>query len=160
MDAKSAFDDPRKYATYVDYFKGKYGLQIFHPEFPLILVKDVGKQLNFLTKKVDGKVLRKDMTRSINTMVPELTNVHPIPASMFVQGKFLPSILHRVNRLLIANQLRLDVATHFERNVDSCQSIVDESELNVFGKETQEKLLCDLEVFFLKLIWVCRQQSV
>lgn len=117
-NAYSEFEDPVKFPTFEDYFAKKYKLYLHNPEFPLISVKALGKQLNFLTNKVDPKVLRKNIQRSNVTMLPELVNTHILPASLFVQGRYLPSILHRVYRLLVAREFREAVAEYFQWEVD------------------------------------------
>jgi len=42
-------------------------------------------------------------------LVPELVYIHPLPASIWKQTVLIPSILHRLNGLLVANELRLTI---------------------------------------------------
>lgn len=115
INAQSPFVDPTKASSFEDYFNKNYGITIFHPTFPLIDCKDVGKQINFLTKKFDTNELRKlKQSKTMLHMIPELVNVHKFPASLYVQGKFLPSILQRIYRLLLAKEFRQGVANFFK----------------------------------------------
>jgi len=117
--ARTVFDDIQKAPNFEEYNARKYNVRLFHPDFPLVICKNVGKQLNFLTDKVDGKVRRKEMQRSVLKTVPELVNLHPFSGSLYVQGRLLPSILHRMCRLLVANEMRQDVAKYFNWDVES-----------------------------------------
>lgn len=47
-----------------------------------------------------------------STMVPELVRIHPLPACLFIQAKMIPSCLHRMGRLLLAEEIRESVAQH------------------------------------------------
>ena len=40
-------------------------------------------------------------------LVPELCHVHPLPASIWKQVVWIPSVLHRLNGMLVAEELRL-----------------------------------------------------
>lgn len=42
-------------------------------------------------------------------LVPELCHVHPIPGSLWKQVVWIPSILHRLNRMLAAEELRINI---------------------------------------------------
>ena len=42
--------------------------------------------------------------------VPELCDIHPFPPSLFQQAFYLPSILYRLNGLLIADEVRETIA--------------------------------------------------
>ncbi len=123
LNARSAFENDSnsksKYKTFEHYFEEKYDVKIFHPEFPLIHYKAIGNNLNFLTNKFDIYEVRKEIRSQSLKIIPELVNQHVLPASLYVQGKFLPSILHRIYRLLVANDLRVKVAKHFSWDVDS-----------------------------------------
>ncbi|VDN50660.1 unnamed protein product [Dracunculus medinensis] len=50
---------------------------------------------------------RPETSRQI--LVPELLNVHPIPASLWNLSAALPTILHRMNTLLLAEELRATI---------------------------------------------------
>lgn len=125
INAQSPFIDPTKARTFEEFFRTKYGVTIIHPTFPMINCKRIGKQTNFLTKKVDDNELRKmKQAKSMLHVSPELVNVHTLPASMYVQGKFLPSILQRIYRLLLANEFRKNVAEHFEWDVNENENYI------------------------------------
>ncbi|CAL8072085.1 unnamed protein product [Orchesella dallaii] len=140
--ALSEFDDLQKARTFQEYYARKYNVELFNPKLPLVVCKSVAKQLNFLTKKADGKERRKEIQRSIMKVIPELVNIHPFPASLFVQGRFLPSVLHRISRLLAANQIRQDVAKYFNWSVES----IDERETMMpLNNSSVDELLSDME---------------
>ena len=43
------------------------------------------------------------------SLIPELCRVVPLPRSLVEQAYLLPSILQRVNRLLISNEIRVEI---------------------------------------------------
>ncbi len=47
---------------------------------------------------------------SFQILVPELCSIHPFPATLWRQAVSLPCIFYRLNGLLLADQLRVDIA--------------------------------------------------
>ena len=75
-------------------------------EQPLIEVKGISERVNFL---VNRKVAAKSKSDVIG-LFPELCNVLPISASLLSVSLMLPSILHRVNALLLVDDVKAMVA--------------------------------------------------
>ena len=50
--------------------------------------------------------------KSIIRLVPELLRIHPLPSSLYVQSKLLLSSMHRIQRLLLAEEIRNSVSEH------------------------------------------------
>jgi len=74
----------------------------------------VGKRLNFLyiesyatTPEAKHQVQNQ---HSISEEMPEFVSIFPFPASLYVQAKFLASVIHRIHRFLLARELRLSIA--------------------------------------------------
>ena len=106
LSPMSLFPDKSKAKTYEGYFWGKYGKSFSTMKQPLIEVKDISGRVNFL---VDRKVAAKSK-RGIIGLFPEICNVLPISASLLSVSLMLPSILHRVNALLLVDDVKMKVA--------------------------------------------------
>ncbi len=71
-----------------------------------------------LGREIRGRnfLLRRQVTRSTELttihLPVELVHLHPLPASLWRQVVWLPCVLHRINHLLLADQ----VATHRNDN--------------------------------------------
>ena len=106
-----------EFPTFGDYYKAKYDISIQYPNQPLLDVDHTSTRLNlllprFLSRKgssltqTEKKELLKDKeSRHRQILVPELCKVHPIPASLWRQAICLPSVLHRIESLLIMEEL-------------------------------------------------------
>ena len=106
LSPMSPFPDRSKAQTYQGYFWGKYGKSFRTMKQPLIEVKDISGRVNFL---VDRKVAAKNK-RDVIGLFPELCNVLPISSSLLSVSLMLPSILHRVNALLLVGDVKEMVA--------------------------------------------------
>jgi endoribonuclease Dicer len=117
QNPSSPFDDPKKSLTYALYYQHKYTLNVTDSTQPLLRGCPLAKRINFLVPKLDKKMKRNEIKwnekkSAINTLIPEFTRIYPFPSSLYVQAKFLPSVLHRIERLLVARDIRLAVAKH------------------------------------------------
>lgn len=73
---------------------------------------------------------------SIVSLIPELLRIHPLPATLFVQSKMLPSIVHRIQRLLLAEEVQSSVNDFFQKRQATVVPVVDTQRLEagiVFG---------------------------
>lgn len=113
----SPFEDNSQFKTYSEYYNNKYQLKVTTNEQPLLTCKRLGKQLNYLSLKArdplhiskeERKMERTD--DQVLTMIPEFSPIYPINASLLAQAKFLPSILHRTSRFLIALEVRKSIS--------------------------------------------------
>lgn len=102
----SSFPD-NQFMTFNEYFKQKWGLEIYSQTQPLLDVDYTSSRLNLLTPRFynrNGKVLKSAMERAAaaasdstqkQILVPELVDIHPISASLWNMIVALPSILYR-----------------------------------------------------------------
>lgn len=123
---------PPVYSTFFQYFAYKYNIRITDLNQSLLIVNHPSTRLNLLTPRymnMKATVLQKSSSgqqrdTSINVinkkfssnssnqiyLVPELVNVHPLRASIWRRCMCLPSILYRLNCLLLAEELRREIA--------------------------------------------------
>ncbi|XP_015185292.1 PREDICTED: endoribonuclease Dcr-1 [Polistes dominula] len=122
LNPKSAFpgDD---YISFEEYYLKKYNVQIQNLEQPLLDVDHTSARLNFLTPRYvnrkgvalptsseETKRAKRENLEQKQILVPELCVIHPFPASLWRQAVCLPCILYRINALLLADQIRCEVA--------------------------------------------------
>ncbi|KAM3723467.1 Endoribonuclease dcr-1 [Dirofilaria immitis] len=116
IDAKpsSKFPDD-KFATFNDYFIQKYDIIIYDQEQPLLDVDYTSSRLNLLMPRhwsrsrsriADERGSENSGISQGQILVPELVDVHPIAASLWNVIAALPTLLYRINSLLLADELR------------------------------------------------------
>ena len=109
----SPFPDRSKAKTYEGYFRQNYGKSVTIKDQPLIELKDISGRVNFL---VDRKQSSKSKHAAI-IVVPELCDVVPVQASLLSVSFMLPSILYRLNALLLVGDVK-GVITGVRDNTD------------------------------------------
>ncbi|KAI4495974.1 hypothetical protein M0802_008189 [Mischocyttarus mexicanus] len=122
LNPKSSFpgDD---YSSFEEYYLKKYNVQIQNLDQPLLDVDHTSARLNFLTPRYvnrkgvalptsseETKRAKRENLEQKQILVPELCVIHPFPASLWRQAVCLPCILYRMNALLLADQIRCEVA--------------------------------------------------
>ncbi|XP_058069603.1 endoribonuclease Dicer homolog 3a [Magnolia sinica] len=130
MSAESPFDvtsetTPSSFATFKDYFNKKYGVVLQHPGQPLLLLKQSHNAHNLLSSKSryeGGPASRKARQKDCDTqaekplchvhMPPELLVIIGVPISVLKSFYLLPSLMHRLESLMLASQLRKEIAFH------------------------------------------------
>lgn len=111
------------YRTFEEYYKLKYDLNIQNHDQPLLDVDHTSCRLNFLTPRyvnrkginlaTTSEETRKAIRESLDKkqlLIPELCLIHPFPASLWRKAVSLPSILYRLNSILLADEIRTRVA--------------------------------------------------
>ncbi|XP_011315268.1 endoribonuclease Dcr-1 [Fopius arisanus] len=111
------------YSTFEEYYCKKYGIKIQNRIQPLLDVDHTSARLNFLTPRYvnrkgvalptsseETKRAKRENLEQKQILVAELCAIHPFPASLWRQAVCLPCILYRINALLLANQIRCQVA--------------------------------------------------
>ena len=125
------------YETFYEYFAIKYNILIGNLEQPLLVVSHPSTRLNLLTPRymnMRASVIQKSFHQhhhhhhahpsstqglaeagkkpSSNKifLVPELVNMHPFKASVLRICMCLPSILYRLNSLLVVEEFRREIA--------------------------------------------------
>ncbi|XP_056866743.1 endoribonuclease Dicer homolog 3 isoform X2 [Raphanus sativus] len=119
--AMSPFEDEAslEYATYAEYFNKKYGIVLAHPNQPLLKLKQSHHAHNLLVNfseeviekkepKVGGNV-RKAKPNIHAHLPPELLVRIDVPRSVTKSIYLLPSVMHRLESLMLASQLREEI---------------------------------------------------
>ncbi|CAO1443231.1 unnamed protein product [Diamesa tonsa] len=111
------------YSTFREYYYKKYGITIQNKVQPLLDVDHTSARLNFLTPRYvnrkgvalptsseETKRAKRENLEQKQILVPELCTIHPFPASLWRAAVCLPCIIYRINALLLADEIRLQVA--------------------------------------------------
>lgn len=111
------------YATFKEYYFRKYNIIIQNWSQPLLDVDHTSARLNFLTPRYvnrkgvalptsseETKRAKRENLEQKQILVPELCTIHPFPASLWRIAVCLPCVLYRINALLLADEIRIEVA--------------------------------------------------
>ncbi|XP_055947706.1 endoribonuclease Dicer-like [Argiope bruennichi] len=120
MKPTSPFVTDSKYKTFEQYFFTKYNVLIHDLQQPLVETIQmsglhmwkplyISPKETFDDKNVSCKTKKKHQNYR-EYLVPELCIIHPFPSSFFFKVMCLPSILFRLNSLLLAEEIRQVVA--------------------------------------------------
>ncbi|XP_067013187.2 endoribonuclease Dcr-1 [Anabrus simplex] len=131
LNPKSSFPGS-EYKTFDEYYFKKYVIQIQNSKQPLLDVDHTSARLNFLTPRYvnrkgvalptsseETKRAKRENLEQKQILVPELCTVHPFPASLWRKAVCLPCILYRINALLLADQIRRQVARDIALGLDT-----------------------------------------
>ncbi|KAL5210919.1 hypothetical protein ABZP36_006542, partial [Zizania latifolia] len=109
---KEGYLGPLEYSSYADYYKQKYGVELIHRKQPLIRARGVSYCKNLLSPRFEHSEAREgefsdnlDKTYYVY-LPPELCLIHPLPGSLVRGAQRLPSIMRRVESMLLAIQLK------------------------------------------------------
>nr|XP_006824151.1 PREDICTED: LOW QUALITY PROTEIN: endoribonuclease Dicer-like [Saccoglossus kowalevskii] len=107
------------YPTFAEYYFQRYALEVTTASQHLLDVDYMSSRLNLLTPRYlnhKGKALpvtsaqtKKEKQENLQNkqfLVPELCYIYPIPGSLWRKAVCLPSMLYRLNGLLIAVEVR------------------------------------------------------
>ena len=122
MDPDSPFPSD-EYPSFRTYYMKRWHLVLTCEKQPLLDVDHTDARLNLLTPRfvsqkgralpastLEKKRLKYENKANRQYLIPEILDIHPIPASLWRKAVCLPSILHRVNCLLSAEDLRRRIA--------------------------------------------------
>jgi endoribonuclease Dicer len=111
------------YSTFKEYYFKKYNIEIQNKKQPLLDVDHTSARLNFLTPRYvnrkgialptsseETKKAKRENLEQKQILVPELCTVHPFPASLWRAAVSLPCVLYRINALLLADEIRMEVS--------------------------------------------------
>ncbi|KAK1285607.1 hypothetical protein QJS10_CPB20g01610 [Acorus calamus] len=118
MNAENSF--PRKegylgsleYSSYADYYRQKYGVELVYKKQPLIRGRGVSYCKNLLSPRFEQSQgcegeTEENLDKTYYVFLPpELCFVHPLPGSLVRGAQRLPSIMRRVESMLLAIQLK------------------------------------------------------
>ncbi|XVF35247.1 hypothetical protein REPUB_Repub18cG0129200 [Reevesia pubescens] len=123
--ANSSFDETvdivsSEFATFSEYFHKKYGIVLKHPGQPLLLLKQSHNPHNLLVNFNDEGVSAKASQAGLVNekpqnhihMPPELLLVLDVPVRVLKAFYLLPSLMHRLESLMLASQLREEINFH------------------------------------------------
>ncbi|KAG1358569.1 putative Endoribonuclease Dicer [Cocos nucifera] len=103
-----------EFRTFSEYFNKKYGIVLQHPRQPLLLLKHSHNPHNLLSSKSkhEGNVASKKSDKSQNHvhMPPELLVHIDVPIDVLKSFYLLPSLMHRMESMMLASQLRKEIA--------------------------------------------------
>lgn len=111
------------YKTFREYYFKKYEIEIQNKKQPLLDVDHTSARLNFLTPRYvnrkgvalptsseETKRAKRENLEQKQILVPELCTIHPFPASLWRAAVCLPCVLYRINALLLADEIRMEVS--------------------------------------------------
>nr|GME03909.1 endoribonuclease Dicer homolog 1 [Ipomoea batatas] len=106
---KEGYLGPLEYSTYADYYKLKYGVDLLYRQQPLLRCRGVSYCKNLLSPRFEHSEGESEEIIDKTYYVflpPELCFVHPLPGSLVRGAQRLPSIMRRVESMLLAVQLK------------------------------------------------------
>jgi endoribonuclease Dicer len=101
------------YTSYEHYYSQKYELDIVNKDQPLLEVKAISNRLNYLRPKdnnVSSITSRRKQHALQENLVAELCARFEFPSVLWLKATCLPTILHRITYLLLAEELRQNIA--------------------------------------------------
>ncbi|XP_027068549.1 endoribonuclease Dicer homolog 1 [Coffea arabica] len=109
---KEGYLGPLEYSSYADYYKQKYGVHLIFKQQPLIRGRGVSYCKNLLSPRFEhAEAHDNESDENLDKtyyvfLPPELCFVHPLPGSLVRGAQRLPSIMRRVESMLLAVQLK------------------------------------------------------
>ncbi|KAK4267099.1 hypothetical protein QN277_023932 [Acacia crassicarpa] len=109
---KEGYLGPLEYSSYADYYKQKYGVDLIYKHQPLIRGRGVSYCKNLLSPRFEHSETHEDESEEALDktyyvfLPPELCLVHPLSGSLVRGAQRLPSIMRRVESMLLAIQLK------------------------------------------------------
>lgn len=97
------------YSSYEEYYFKKFNLIIQKTNQPMIEVKGISSNLNlFFPGTGSGGKQRKHEKKHITEhLIPELCHNYKFPADYWLKATLLPSVMHRMHYMLLAEELRM-----------------------------------------------------
>ncbi|KAL3819081.1 hypothetical protein ACJIZ3_004986 [Penstemon smallii] len=113
--AESPFEgDDTNYSSFADYYHKKYGIVLKHPEQCLLLLKQSHNSHNLLVdfrSEEGGNKFVENPQQRVH-IPPELLVATDIRSDVLKSFYLLPSLMHRLESLMLASQLREEIAIH------------------------------------------------
>uniref|UniRef100_A0A1D1Y7Y1 Endoribonuclease Dicer homolog 1 n=1 Tax=Anthurium amnicola TaxID=1678845 RepID=A0A1D1Y7Y1_9ARAE len=109
---KEGYLGPLEYSSYADYYRQKYGVELMDKKQPLIRGRGVSYCKNLLSPRFEhSEVKENESNEALDKtyyvfLPPELCFVHPLPGPLVRGAQRLPSIMRRVESMLLAIQLK------------------------------------------------------
>ena len=108
MSPLSPFPD-ENYASYKEYVETRFDTSIVKDDQPLIEVKGISQNLNLFFPGIgaSGKQRKHEKHNLAEHYIPEVCHNYKFPADLWLKATLLPSICHRMNYMLLAEELRM-----------------------------------------------------
>ncbi|URE26504.1 hypothetical protein MUK42_18017 [Musa troglodytarum] len=107
---KEGYLGPLEYSSYADYYRQKYGVDLMYKRQPLIRGRGVSYCKNLLSPRFEHSEEVENEENLDKTyyvyLPPELCLIHPLPGALVRGAQRLPSIMRRVESMLLAVQLK------------------------------------------------------
>ncbi|KAM7276037.1 hypothetical protein ACFE04_017903 [Oxalis oulophora] len=109
---KEGYLGPLEYSSYADYYKQKYGVDLVYKQQPLIRGRGVSYCKNLLSPRFEHAEGQEGESEEILDktyyvfLPPELCFVHPLSGSLIRGAQRLPSIMRRIESMLLAVELK------------------------------------------------------
>ncbi|PKA46582.1 Endoribonuclease Dicer like 1 [Apostasia shenzhenica] len=109
---KEGYLGPLEYSSYADYYRQKYGVDLMYKKQPLIRARGVSYCKNLLSPRFEHNEARDgESDESLDKtyyvfLPPELCLIHPLPGTLVRGAQRLPSIMKRVESMLLAIELK------------------------------------------------------
>ncbi|CAH9090311.1 unnamed protein product [Cuscuta europaea] len=109
---KEGYLGPLEYRTYADYYKLKYGVDLLYRQQPLLRCRGVSYCKNLLSPRFEHSEVQDSEYEETNEktyyvfLPPELCLLHPLPGPLVRGAQRLPSVMRRVESMLLAVQLK------------------------------------------------------
>lgn len=108
---KEGYLGPLEYSSFADYYRQKYGVELIYKKQPLIRGRGVSYCKNLLSPRFEHSDAQGESEEAFDKtyyvfLPSELCFVHPLPGSLVRGAQRLPSIMRRVESMLLAIQLK------------------------------------------------------
>ncbi|KAL9251943.1 Endoribonuclease Dicer homolog 1-like protein [Drosera capensis] len=109
---KEGYLGPLEYRSYDDYYRQKYGVELMYKQQPLLRGRGVSYCKNLLSPRFEHSEAAEgesgdSLDKTYYVFLPaELCFVHPLPGSLVRGAQRLPSIMRRVESMLLAVELK------------------------------------------------------
>uniref|UniRef100_A0A803M389 Endoribonuclease Dicer homolog 1 n=1 Tax=Chenopodium quinoa TaxID=63459 RepID=A0A803M389_CHEQI len=109
---KEGYLGPLEYSSYADYYKQKYGVELIYKKQPLLRGRGVSYCKNLLSPRFEHSEeyegeSEETLDKTYYVYLPaELCFVHPLPGELVRGAQRLPSIMRRVESMLLAIELK------------------------------------------------------
>ncbi|XP_010541703.1 PREDICTED: endoribonuclease Dicer homolog 3 isoform X2 [Tarenaya hassleriana] len=123
--AKSLFEGgiSPEYSSYTDYYYKKYGIVLMHPDQPMLRLKQSHNAHNLLVNFNEegdmkagprGDLFKERKPQIHSHLPPELLVIIEVPRIVIRSIYLMPSVMHRLETLMLASQLRKEIGCHID----------------------------------------------
>ena len=135
---ESRFPD-KNYSTYLDFFREKHNVVIVDRRQKMLICSHVSKRTELLSSRFksrkgeDFETRGEDKKRKTIELFPEICSVFPLPSNIYKLIHCLPSILWRIESILVAEELRKDIQSQTEVGLISGADVMVDADLTGYG---------------------------